>query len=355
MWIRRPSELAYAVCLVFVIPRGDAALAAPSQDDAIAEYRERFKQGMDRYLQGAPAEAIGLWLPIYRELGPEKGYRLAYDLGVSYAELGDATHAAEHLLVFVNGVDARRARGEALGAMVTKEEADARARLSALEASRGRIRVAAGRAPRAVQVDASEPRLAGFVAWVAPGQHTVTFGPGTPEAQSESVDVEAGKVVDLAPPEPPQAAARAGTAQEGPAARGAEPLAGPAAQAHPSSPRVPNRSPFSPAAIAITGATAVGATIASVLLEAYTQSLRSRFVAEQAQSPTHSIPETDRTSFDASRTWTYATVGLAAACAATTAGLGAWYLLARPDREPAVVPSAAAARSGATLVVQGQF
>ena len=35
------------------------------------------------------AEAVGYWEPIYRELGDEKGYRLAYDLGVVYQELGD--------------------------------------------------------------------------------------------------------------------------------------------------------------------------------------------------------------------------------------------------------------------------
>ena len=66
------------------------------------QYRERFKQGMDRYKAGAPAEAIGYWEPIYRELGEQKGYRLAYNLGVAYAELGDATRAAERLESFLS-------------------------------------------------------------------------------------------------------------------------------------------------------------------------------------------------------------------------------------------------------------
>jgi len=111
MSILPPSDLARAAFLSWMILHAHLALAAPVNDDALAEYRERFKQGMDRYNQGAAAEAIGYWQPIYRELGEQKGYRLAYNLGVAYAELGDATKAAEHLQAFVTEVDARRARG----------------------------------------------------------------------------------------------------------------------------------------------------------------------------------------------------------------------------------------------------
>src|SRR5579859_3880105 len=178
-----------------------AAQAAP--DDAMAEFRERFKEGMDRYRAGALAEAIGYWEPIYRQLGEQKGYRLAYNLGVAYAEQGDATRAAKRLQTFLGHVDARRAHGETLEPIVLREEADARSRIATLTALKGRLQIEAGSPARAVQIDANEPRLAGFVAWVTPGEHTVTFAPGTPDAQVLQVNVAAGEMVDVSAPAVP--------------------------------------------------------------------------------------------------------------------------------------------------------
>ena len=151
MWTRRLSELAVVAALVAAT--GSARATPPpatSTDDPIAHYRERFKHGMDRYQAGAVAEAIGHWEPIYRELGEQKGYRLAYNLGVAYEELGDATRAAERLQSFLAQVDARRARGDAVPAIVIKDETDARTRVAGLAATKGRSTSTAGRsrAPR---------------------------------------------------------------------------------------------------------------------------------------------------------------------------------------------------------------
>jgi hypothetical protein len=213
MWTRRPSDVVvpallatYVAC--FAVPAREALAAPPpatTMDDPIAQFRERFKQGMDRYKAGAPAEAIGYWEPIYRELGEQKGYRLAYDLGIAYEELGDATRAADRLQSFLAEVDARRGRSETLAAIVAKEEGDARQRMADLVATKGRISVQAGTPPAAAQVDAGEPRLAGFVAWVTPGDHAVTFAPGTPQQETKSVTVHAGEKVDVtpSPPAPP--------------------------------------------------------------------------------------------------------------------------------------------------------
>jgi hypothetical protein len=321
-----------------------ATLAAPAQDDSLAEYRERFKQGMDRYAHGAPAEAIGYWQPIYRELGEQKGYRLAYNLGVAYAELGDATNAAEHLQAFVTEVDARRGRGEALGSIVTKEEADARARLASLEGTKGRIRIDPGSPPTAAQVDAGEPRIAGFVAWVTPGEHSVTFGAGTQQAETKTVDVVAGAVIEVSPspPGPPGGTPIAG------------PVATPTAPVPASTAAAVRERPFSPLVIAVGGGVTLAAGIAAVSLEAYAGSLRDRFTTEQAQSPDHSIPSGDRQSFETSRTWAYATVGAASGFAAATAGLTAWYFLVS-SRESPVMPAAVPEHRGATVVLESRF
>ena len=339
MWIRRLSELAIVTGLVTALA---AARAAPppatSMDDPMDQYRERFKLGMDRYRAGAVAEAIGHWEPIYRELGEQKGYRLAYDLGVAYEQLGDATRAAERLQSFLAEVDARRARGDAVPALVIKDEADARARVAGLVATKGRIHVDGGAQPRAAQVDASEPRLAGFVAWVTPGEHTVTFAPGAPEQQSQTVVVHAGEVVDVTPPPapapPPSPTA---TPPEPPAPPAPSPVA-----AVPPAPPVTRRQtehPFPLSIVLVGGGLTVAAGIVSVPLEAHAWTLRNRYAAEEPV-----IPGADRSSFETARTWAYVTVGSAIGLATITAGLATWYFLGTSTREVVVTPGGVAGR-----------
>ena len=58
-----------------------------------------------------------------------------------------------------------------------------------------------------MRIDQTEPRLAGFVAYVAPGDHDVVFGPGSPSEHAMHVAVRAGQLVEIvlpvAPPPPP--------------------------------------------------------------------------------------------------------------------------------------------------------
>ncbi len=179
MSTRLPSSLLPLLSLALLLSAAPAQ-AAPGEDAAFAQYRERFKEGLDRYNDGAFTEAVGYWEPIYAELGEHEGYRLAYNLGVAYMQVGDATRAAERLAAFLAQVDERRAHGDALSGVVAKEEIDGRSRLTDLTANKGRIRFDPSTPPQAVKVDTAEPRLAGFVAWVSPGAHTVVLAPGTP-------------------------------------------------------------------------------------------------------------------------------------------------------------------------------
>ena len=96
MWTRRPFDLALCASLLLV-----AGTARAQPGDPMAEYRERFRHGMDRYNARDFAYAIADWEPIYAKLGPEKGYRLAYDLGVAYQESGDPVRAVDRLQAFV--------------------------------------------------------------------------------------------------------------------------------------------------------------------------------------------------------------------------------------------------------------
>ncbi|HEY5242912.1 MAG TPA: hypothetical protein VIJ22_15640 [Polyangiaceae bacterium] len=289
---------------------------ATTMDDPIAQYRERFKLGMDRYKAGAPAEAVGYWEPIYRELG-------------------DATHAAERLQAFLGEVDARRSRGEPIASIVTKEETDARDRVAGLVATKGRIHVDAGTPPRAAQVDASEPRLSGFVAWVTPGEHTVVFGPGAADQETRTVTVHSGEMLDVAPspaspPAPPPSSAPTPPAAAGPSTAFAPPPPPPVVHEE-------TRHPFSPAFIVLSGGLALGSAITAVPLEQHAWSLYNQY---DGAGRTTAAGQ----SFYTARTWAYVTVGGAIGLAAATASIAAWYFLGTSTREVVVTPAGVAGR-----------
>ena len=302
MWTRRLSELALAGWLGLLASDARADPASPAVDDSLAAYRERFKRGMDLYEHGAAAEAIACWEPIYRDLGEERGYRLAYDLGVAYAALDDAAHSGERLQAFVNEVDSRRGRGEALGVAVTKEESDARARLARLATTLGRIQVASGSSPSVARVDAGDPHAAGFIAWVTPGPHEITFDPGTHHERTIPIDVAAGAIVELVPP--PTPAVPEPRASAPPASAAPASAAAPSASTgpSPSAPRSdrpalsvdappPRPAPFPPSLIAISGGATLAVAAAAVALELHANTLHDRYVAEQAHSADGTIPD----------------------------------------------------------------
>jgi hypothetical protein len=346
MSIRRRSEFVLAAVLALTVLSTSAALGAPSDDDSLAQYRERFKQGFDRYTEGAFAEAIGLWEPIYRELGEHDGYRLAYDLGVAYAQLGDATRAAERLQSFLGQLDDRRARGQPLAAAVIKEEADARARIVNLTASKGRIEIEPSATPPAVKVDAAEPRLAGFVAWVAPGTHRLTFSPGTADEETVTVTVKAGEVVVVTPKAKPGTVA-APSPTPAPAQAAANPPA--PAQEQPG-----GIAPPSLQLVILSGGVTAAAGVAGAVLYVDANNLHDRFVAQQKSSANHTISSGDRASFDTARTAAYVTIGCAAGLAALTGGLATWYALG-PKREHRVAPLVGFVPGATTFGLAGDF
>jgi hypothetical protein len=344
MWIRRLSELGIVAVLVAA---GEAHAAPPpapagsSQEEPLEQYRERFKAGMDHYRAGELAEAVGYWEPIYRELGEQKGYRLAYNLGVAYAELGDSTRAAERLQAFVAQVDARRGRAESLAVIVQKEEADARGRIASFAATKGRIQIEAGVPPRAVQVDAGEPRLAGFVAWVAPGEHTITFAPGTPDALAKHVTVRAGETVEVYPSAPAPSPPSSPPSQPPASTSGVLP-GGTAPPPAPSLVRRDTERPFSPALFAVSGTLALAAGIAAVPLEENAWALNSRL--KNVFATNMSISPADRQSFSDARAWAYAAVGAAIGLGVLTAGLATWYFVGTSQRELVITPTAVSGR-----------
>jgi F0F1-type ATP synthase membrane subunit c/vacuolar-type H+-ATPase subunit K len=368
MSTRRRSKIGSIALAMSVATSGVPARADPpnatdatssTPDDPMSDYRAKFKTGMDRYNAGAISEAIGYWEPIYRQLGPHNGYRVAYDLGVAYSHLGDASRAAERLQAFLDEVGARRAAGRDLEPIVAKEESDARDRIDHLAVVKARIRVAAVDPPVAVQIDSTEPRIAGFVAWLDPGEHTVTFEPETPSERATTVHAAAGEIVDVAIPPPRPAPTPTPTTPA--------PTPTPTTPAPTLTPTTPTPTltptpaftpasastyvttrPFSPIWLAASGGVEIAAVTAAVVLESHAFDVRRQLIA----GSTGAISQSDRNGFANDRTWAYTAVGAAVGIGALTAALASWYFLGSSKQgllvRPSIQPEQGGAEVGAT-------
>jgi hypothetical protein len=272
---------------------------------------------MDRYRAGAFAEAIVVWEGIYRQLGPEKGYRLAFNLGRAYEQVGDPTRAAEHYESFVSEAARRRAGGEALEASVVKQEGEAQERLAELARSRGRIRIATERAV-VIAIDGGSPFLAsrGYVAYVAPGAHVVTFDPASDRAERREIAVGSGELLDVAPspvasaPHPPPVLRVAKPAPEPPFHRNV--------------------------LIAATGVAALS-TIVPILLYDRANDVRARY---DATDPFNARDDKVRlgADYDSARSSAYASLAIPIALGALAVGLTAYWLVATKPAATAFTP-----------------
>lgn len=202
--MRRLVVAAFAASLF--VARAAAAQEPPpaENNDTLDPLRDRFRAGMEQYKAGKFGDAILIWLDIYRELGPEKGYRLAFNLGRAYDQTLNEQKALAFYEAYLAEVGKRRAAGEHLEPIVEKQEGEANERLAEPRAKFGRFRIADPTV--LVRVDAALPREGGYVAYVTPGKHTITFRPGTKDESQTAAEVSAGQVLDVAPPplKPPE-------------------------------------------------------------------------------------------------------------------------------------------------------
>ncbi len=331
----RSDRIVASLVIVLAVGIARTAGAAP---DPMAEYRERFRTGLARYQAGAIAEAIQYWEPVYRELGPDRGWRLAFNLARAYEKLGDFTRAVERYESFVAQVARRRESGEAMEELIVREEEETRERLAAIAASRGRIVVTPVATPIAVKIDGSEPRLAGFTAYVAPGTHVVVFDPGSQREARREIVVAAGERVELVPPalEP-----RVAPAEPAPVD---VPKPAPEPSPPPKTVRVVER-PFSSVVLWAFGGAAVASTIVPIL----TYQSASDYRAQKNGTP----PDPRATDeYDARRTTAYVTLAIPITLAAGTAALAGWYFFGTRERD---VPQVVATPDGAFATWQRVF
>jgi hypothetical protein len=326
----RSRSLLLAVALVGTLPT-----VARAQDDADkAQIRERFRAGMEKYQQGAYREAIGYWEAIYREMGPHEGYRLSFNLARAYEKFSDFTVAAERYESFLTEVELRRQASQAIDPVIEKEEKDGKERLDELRASKGRLKVNAGKQSLDAKVDESDRRAAGFVAYVTPGPHVVVFVRGSGVVDKRQVQVKAGEIVEIDPPQV------------------AEPTLPP-----------PIRTtreishPFTPAVLYVAGAVTVISILVPVLMYGNASSIKSEhdaLIDSNGNAKAADIAKVSSLKEDylTARTTAYATLAIPAALGAITGGLVAWYFLGTREREIVVRPEASPTSLGLQSVVR---
>ena len=336
MSIRTRSKRSRVVAVGIALLLASVAFPARAAgDDDLAEYRERFKTGLEKYKAGQVAEALQYWEPIYRELGATRGYRLAFNLAHAYDGFGDFTRAAERYESFVAEVEARRAAKEKIEPLIEKEAKEARVRLGELAASKGRIHVHAGELPVAVRIDAAEPRVSGFVAYVAPGAHVLVLGGGSDKSERREVNVKAGEIIEITPS--PSAATPAAI------------VTTPATTPNPTGPKpAPTfrmerqvEHPFSPVVLYV----ATGLTVVSVVLPilSYSSALsyqRAHKLSGDSDPDSQAKNAALQSDYDSRETTYYATLAVPISLAAITIGLTVYYFAATHDREvPVLVPT----------------
>ncbi|MFO0670557.1 MAG: hypothetical protein U0235_13160 [Polyangiaceae bacterium] len=312
----RTKRALVALTLAITIALAPKAARADGSDP-MAEYRERFKSGLLRYQAGAVAEAVQWWEPIYRELGPERGWRLAFNLARAHDAMGDTTRAVERYEAFLKEVDVRKARGEAIEELIASEADTARDRLAEVARTKGRIVVGVGDAPVAAKIDGSEPRIAPFTAYVAPGEHVVVFEPGAATETRRPVTIAAGEAIDVVPPPRPKA-----------------PPSDVVATPAPPRTTLVREHPFPETVLYIAG----GVTLVSAVVPILTYRSASDFQSANRLSG----DTTDaalaynsgvRADYDARRTTYYATLAIPITLAAVTGGLAAFYVFGARTRE----------------------
>lgn len=345
----RPT-LALALALALVPSRAQAEAEAPPAPapapapspapapapapDPLDSLRGRFREGMDKYKAGAFADAIVIWESIYRELGPDTGYRLAFDLARAYDQLGDGIKAADHYDTYLEKVRVRREQGETLEPNVARQEEIARERRELIVSTKGRIEVhAPARGAVVVRIDNTPARVAPFLVYVEPGNHTVTLGTGR-EAEVRTLVVRRGELASVQP--------RDETRDETPSPSPAPPTQ--------TVTRIER--PFSPTVLWIGAGVAAASLVVPVITYANALSIKTEY-----DDP--ATPAADKTrlasDYESARSNAYASIVVPALFTATVGALSLWYVLGTKETRVPVTPSASVGTTGASLGMSGAF
>ncbi len=325
------------LCAILVGVAASTALAssALAADDDLAMYRDRFHLGMEKYKAGSVGEAIRIWSAIYEELGTKRGYRLAFDLARAYDTNGEATRAAERYRAFLDEAALRKKAGESLEAIVEREVHDAEERMTELNQDHGRIEVSPGADAVLAQVDDADPRLGAFTAYVAPGKHVVTFGPGRSDAERVELTVAAGELIVAHPAFHPPAQVHAAPLLS------VDPI-----------PRKILKHPFSPVVLYVGVVVTAGSVAAPALAYGYAYSLYNTATSTQAVPANRNNAAAN---YPAARSLAYGMLVIPISLAAVTGGLTTFYFAATTERTVAISFDVVPTPTGARAMMTARF
>ena len=185
-----------ALCLLLSLT---LAIRGAAQDES--EQDRQFATGLALYEDGEHLEAAKVWEELLVDMGPDRGWKLNYNLGLAYHAASNMTLAVERFNAFTARV---AAEVEALPPTVEQRREDAAAKVKAIELSYGAVVFNSSAAAVTVSIDGGPPRRAGFTAYLPPGAHNIIIAKGT-ATRTASIDVKAARrvIVDTSDPTPP--------------------------------------------------------------------------------------------------------------------------------------------------------
>jgi tetratricopeptide (TPR) repeat protein len=173
---------------------------ASSPEAPADDTNARFAEGLALFESGKHDEAAASWEQLLRDIGPARGWKLNYNLGLAYYAADRATLAVERFEAFVQRVAAETA---ALNEALEQRREDAAAKLGAIRASHGAVLLPP--APKVtVSVDDQPSRPVGFTAYLLPGRHRVLVIGAEGHQRVSSLEVLAGRqqTIDTRDPKP---------------------------------------------------------------------------------------------------------------------------------------------------------
>lgn len=171
-------------------------------NEIMNKFRAQVEQGTALFQAGKPRDAISIWEQVSRVVGDERGFRLLYNLGVAYENIGDDVKAADCYDRFLYQINRRRdKRGLPpfdLPTDIGRFEKEATEHLSGIQNRYSRIRVIVAKGHTGLfRIDGGDIQMAGKDIYVLPGPHQLILEAGTQSQEVKMIVAQKGQIVEV--------------------------------------------------------------------------------------------------------------------------------------------------------------